>query len=89
MSLHKCWAEKVTDSTTKLEFWDQFCPNFDWVAPEVVANITTWLDDANQGFGYLKVAWDRQSSIHSINFRNIFTNNSSTTKSYTKSFTKS
>ena len=74
MSIHKCWAENVDDPTIKLEFWDQFCPLFDWVAPEVVPDTTAWFDDANQGFGYLKVAWDRQSSIHSINFRKIYRN---------------
>ena len=71
MSLHKCWAEKVTDSNIKLEFWDEFCPKFDWVAPEVVADTNAWLNDADKGFGYLKVAWNRTNSIHSINFRNV------------------
>ena len=74
MSLHKCWAEKVSASFPgKLEFWNEFCPQYDWVAPEVVDDTAAWLADDNQGFGYLKVAWDRQSSIHSINFRNIST----------------
>ena len=76
MSLHSCWAEKLSDSTAKVEFWNEFCPKFDWVAPEVVTDTSDWLADGNRGFGYLKVAWDRQSSIHSINFRNIFANNS-------------
>ena len=74
MSLHKCWAEKVSDANTKVEFWNEFCPKFDWVAPEVVADTAAWNTDANQGFGYLKVAWDRKSSIQAINFRNISTN---------------
>ena len=74
MSLHKCWAEKVSDANTKVEFWNEFCPRFDWVAPEVVADTAAWNADATKGFGYLKVAWDRKSSIQAINFRNISTN---------------
>ena len=64
MSLHKCWAEKVGASTTTVEFWNEFCPKFDWVAPEVVADTST-----GNALGYLKVVWDRKRSLHSVNFR--------------------
>ena len=64
MSLHQCWAEKVGDSATKVDFWNEFCPQFDWVAPEVVADTAT-----DGGLGYLKAVWDRKRSLHSVNFR--------------------
>ena len=43
-----------------MKLWDNFCPLFDWVAPEVAG--TT-------GNGYLKKYWNRETSIHAINFR--------------------
>ena len=66
MSLYKCWAEKVGDATTKVDFWDEFCPKFDWVAPEVVADAST-----DGGLGYLKYVWNRSQSLHHVNFRKI------------------
>ena len=42
------------------EFWDSFCPKYNWVAPE---------SGATTGNGYLKTTWDRATSIHAINFR--------------------
>ena len=69
LSLLKCWAEKiVTGTTTKpkpITFWDQFCPQYDWVAPEVVADVKTG------GKGYLKAVWDRKRAIHHVNFRKL------------------
>ena len=64
MSLHQCWAEKVGDSAIKVNFWNEFCPQFDWVAPEVVTDTAT-----DGGLGYLKAVWDRKRSLHSVNFR--------------------
>ena len=64
MSLYKCWAEKSTDDNTKIVFWNDFCPQFDWIAPEVVAD--TSIDG---GLGYLKLVWDRKRSIHAVYFR--------------------
>ena len=43
-----------------MTLWDNFCPKFDWVAPE--SGTTT-------GNGYLKKHWNRETSIHAINFR--------------------
>jgi len=44
----------------EFEFWDEFCPKYNWVAPE---------SGATTGSGYLKTHWDRTTSIHAINFR--------------------
>jgi len=73
MSLIKCWASKDpktsaggeetisgSDTALELKLWDNFCPLFDWVAPE---------SGATTGSGYLKKHWNRESSIHAINFR--------------------
>ena len=45
----------------EFEFWDEFCPKYNWVAPE---------SGATTGSGYLKTHWNRATSIHAINFRN-------------------
>ena len=47
----------------EFEFWDAFCPKYNWVAPE---------SGATTGKGYLKTTWDRATSIHAINFRLVF-----------------
>jgi len=73
LSLIKCWASKDpktsaageetisgSDTALELKLWDNFCPLFDWVAPE---------SGADTGSGYLKKYWNRESSIHAINFR--------------------
>ena len=44
----------------ELKLWEKFCPLYDWVAPE---------SDATTGSGYLKKHWNRETSIHAINFR--------------------
>ena len=43
-----------------MELWDNFCPLFEWVAPE---------SGTQTGNGYLKKHWNRATSIHAINFR--------------------
>ena len=51
----------VTLIFKEFEFWDEFCPKYNWVAPE---------SGATTGSGYLKTHWDRATSLHAINFRN-------------------
>jgi len=53
-------ASTTTDTALQFEFWDEFCPKYNWVAPE---------SGATTGNGYLKAHWDRASSLHRINFR--------------------
>lgn len=73
LSLYKCWASKdakastagedtasTSDAALEFTLWDQFCPKYNWVAPE---------SGATTGSGYLKTHWDRATSIHAINFR--------------------
>jgi hypothetical protein len=73
LSLYRCWASKDAKATTageetltgadtalEFEFWDEFCPKYNWVAPE---------SGATTGSGYLKTHWDRATSLHAINFR--------------------
>jgi len=50
----------TTDTALEFQFWDEFCPLYNWVAPE---------SGASTGNGYLKTHWDRASSLHAINFR--------------------
>lgn len=73
MSMIKCWASKDElasatgqetisngETASELKIWDNFCPLFDWVAPE---------SGTETGSGYLKKYWNRLTSIHAINFR--------------------
>ena len=55
----------------EFEFWDEFCPKYNWVAPE---------SGATTGSGYLKTHWDRLTSIHAINFRIFFKMTQNVTK---------
>merc|ERR1712176_455803 len=50
----------ASDTALEFQFWDEFCPKYNWVAPE---------SGATTGSGYLKTHWDRATSIHAINFR--------------------
>ena len=73
MTLHKCWAERGFGGQNKFEFWNQFCPLFSFVAPQVVQDVNIWINNPNVDteYMYLNVVWDRKTLIHSVNFRNL------------------
>ena len=69
MTLHSCWAEEK-EGQERFEFWNQFCPQYSFVAPQVVTDMNVWLNEPITGNEYLNyVAWDRRTPIHSLNFR--------------------
>ena len=71
MSLYQCWAERGSGATSedRFEIWNQFCPKYQFVAPQVVEDTNDWLSNQSLGKEYLNVTWDRKTPIHSLNFR--------------------